>query len=190
MAEHAVDIKINGGQYCDCSVCAAVCEILKYQEKILGEELCKKIFVIEGLQIIVTELSQQADGHLIHSKIFAAQGLTKLAKQYEEHAEEERGYVAKCIERLIDLGCGVKLEDKKAAPIFCDAEEYLKYDLQVSKDGLKWLAEIVKAAQNDLTTFGILADYYKDEEKDMYETEQQLELIELIGKENWFAKQI
>ena len=71
-----------------------------------------------------------------------------------------------------------------------NAIEYLKYDLKISKDGLKWLAEIVKTAQNDLTTFGILADYYKDEEKDMYETEQQLELIELIGKENWFAKQI
>ena len=39
-----------------------------------------------------------------------------------------------------------------------DAIEYLKYDLQVLKAGLKWLAEI--------------------------------ELIELIGKENWFAKQI
>lgn len=190
LAEHAVDIKTNGGQYCDCSACAAVCEILKHQEKILGEELCKQMYAAEGMQAIVTQLSQQADAHLIQSKIFASQGLTKLAKQYEEHAEEERGYVAKCIERLIDLGCGVKLEDKKAAPIFCDVEEYLKYDLQVSKDGLKWLADIVKASVSDLTTFGILADYYKDEEKDMYETEQQLELIKLIGKQNWLAKQI
>ena len=56
----------------------------------------------------------------------------------------------------------------------------MKYDSQVSKDGLKWLAELVKAAQN----FGILSEYYKDEEKDMYETEQQLELIEMIGKQN------
>ena len=142
------------------------------------------------MQIIVTQLSQQADGHLIQSRIFASQGLSKLAKNYEEHAAEERGYVAKCIDRLIDLGCEVKLEDKKAAPIIKDAVEYLKYDLQVSKDGLKWLAEVVKSAQCDLTTFGILSEYYKDEEKDMYETEQQLELIEMIGKQNWLAKQI
>lgn len=146
--------------------------------------------IIEGLQTIVTQLSQQADGHLIQSRIFASQGLTKLAKQYEEHAEEERGYVVKCIDRIIDLGCEVKLEDKKCAPIYKDVVEYLKYDLQVSKDGLKWLAEIVKAAQCDLTTFGILSEYYKDEEHDMYWTEQQLELIELIGKQNWLAKQI
>lgn len=190
LAEHAVDIKINGGEYCDCSACTAACEILKFQEKILGEELCKKICTAEGLQIIVTELSQQADGHLIQARIFAAQGLSKLAKKYEEHAEEERGYVVKCIDRLIDFGCEVKLENKKCAPICGDAEEFLKYDLQVSKDGLKWLAEIVKNAQCDLTTFDILKDYYKDEENDMYWIEQQLELIEMIGKQNWLAKQI
>lgn len=190
LAEHVVDIEINGGKFCDCSACEAAGKILEFQERILGEELCKKIFVAEGLQVIVTQLSQQADGHLIHSKILASQGLSKLAKNYEEHAEEERGYVAKCIERLLDLGFDVKLENKNSTPIFYDAEEYLKYDLQVSKDGLKWLAEIVKAAQNDLTTFGILAYYYKDEEKDMYGIEQELNLIQLIGKQNWLAKQI
>lgn len=146
--------------------------------------------VIEGLQTIVTELSQQADGHLIQSRIFASQGLNKLAKQYEEHAAEERGYVVKCIDRLIDLGCEVKLEDKKCAPIFKDAVEYLKHDLQVSKDGLAWLKEIVCAAQEDPTTFGILRDYYVDEERDMYQAEQQLALIELIGKQNWFVQQL
>ena len=156
------------------------------EEKILSD--CEKI--IEGLQVIVTQLAQQADGHVIQSRIFAAQGLTKLAKQYEEHAEEERGYVVKCIDRIIDLGGEVKLEDKNCAPICKDAVEYLTYDLQVSKDGLKWLAEIVKAAQCDLTTFGILSEYYKDEEGDMYWAEQQLELVEMIGKQNWLAKQI
>ena len=146
--------------------------------------------IISDLQILVTELSQQADGHLIQSRIFAAQGLNKLAKNYEEHTEEERGFVVKFIDRIIDLGGEVKLEDKKSAPICKDAVEYLKYDLKISKDGLKWLAEVVKNAQCDLTTFGILSEYYKDEEKDMYETEQQLELIEMIGKQNWLAKQI
>ena len=124
--------------------------------------------VIAGLQTIVTALSQQADGHLIQARIFAAQGLSKLAEKYTEHATEERGYVVKCIDRLIDLGCEVKLEDKKAAPICKDAVEYLKHDLQVSKDGLAWLKEIVCAAQDDLTTFKILSEYYQDEEGDVY----------------------
>lgn len=146
--------------------------------------------VIEGLQTIVTALSQQADGHLIQARIFASQGLNKLAKNYEEHAQEERGYVVKCIDRLIDLGCEVKLEAKTAAPVYTDVIEYLKYDLQVSKDGLAWLKEIVCAAQDDLTTFKILSEYYQDEEGDMYWAEQQLELVEMIGKQNWLAKQM
>ena len=146
--------------------------------------------VVEGLQTIVTELSQQADGHVIQSRIFASQGLTKLAKQYEEHAAEERGYVVKCIDRLIDLDVEVKLEAKNAAPVKWDVVEYLKHDLQISKNGLAWLKELVKAAQDDPTTFGILRDYYQDEEGDMYWAEQQLALIELIGKQNWLAKQL
>ena len=155
-----------------------------------GEDIKMDNKVIAGLQTIVTELAQQADGHLIQSRLFASQGLSKLAKQYEEHAAEERGYVVKCIDRLIDLGVEVKLEDKKCAPIICDAVEYLKHDLQVSKDGLAWLKEILIAAQDDPTTYDILKDYYQDEEGDMYWVEQQLALIELIGKQNWLVKQL
>ena len=155
-----------------------------------GEDIKMDNKVITGLQTIVTELAQQADGHLIQSRLFASQGLSKLAKQYEEHAAEERGYVVKCIDRLIDLGVEVKLEAKKPAPIICDAVEYLKHDLQVSKDGLAWLKEILIAAQDDPTTYDILKDYYQDEEGDMYWAEQQLALVDLIGKQNWFAKQL
>ncbi len=38
--------------------------------------------LIQGLQTIVTDLAQQADGHAIQSRIFASQGLVKLAKKY------------------------------------------------------------------------------------------------------------
>ncbi|MDY6401011.1 MAG: ferritin-like domain-containing protein [Synergistales bacterium] len=119
--------------------------------------------------------------------MFAAQGFNKLADKYAEHADEERGYVKQCIDRIIDLGCDVKLEAKKEAPVCKDALDFVKYDLQVSKDGLAWLTSLIECAKDDLTTFGILSDYYKDEESDMYWGEQQLELINLIGKENWYA---
>ena len=146
--------------------------------------------VIEGLQIIVTELAQQADGHAIQSRIFASQGLTKLAEKYAEHATEERGYVDKCIDRLLDLGVEIKLEAKKEGKVFTDPIEWVKYDLQVSKDGLAWLKEIVELARTDYTTFDILKEYYQDEEEDMYWGEGQLELIEVIGKQNWILKQM
>lgn len=146
--------------------------------------------VIEGLQIIVTDLAQQADGHAIESRIFASQGLTKLAEKYAEHATEERGYVDKCIDRLLDLGVEVKLEAKKEGKVYTDPIEWVKYDLQVSKDGLAWLKTIIELAREDYTTFDMLKEYYQDEEEDMYWGEQQVELIEVIGKQNWILKQM
>ena len=67
---------------------------------------------IANLQIIVTNLAQQAEGHFIQAKIFEAKCFLKLAKKYKEYTEEERGYVEKCIDRVIDLGGKVKLEYK------------------------------------------------------------------------------
>ena len=96
----------------------------------------------------------------------------------------------KCADRIIDLGGELKLGDKKDAPLFKDAVEYLKYDLQVSKDGLAWLAGLVEEARSDYTTFDILKEYYQDEETDMYENEQELELVKLIGKENWLVSKM
>ena len=71
--------------------------------------------IIADLQVIVTDLAQQADGHLIQSRVFAAKGFSKLAEKYAEHATEERSYVEKCIDRILDLGGKVKLEAKKQA---------------------------------------------------------------------------
>lgn len=146
--------------------------------------------VIAGLQRIVTDLAQQADGHAIQSKIFNAEGFTKLGAKYAEHAVEERGYVDQCIDRILDLGCDVKNEAKAEAPVCKDPVDWIKYDLQVSKDGLAWLKGVMDDAKDDVTTYDILKDYYKDEEEDMYWAEAQLELIECIGKQNWLLQQL
>ncbi len=146
--------------------------------------------ILEGLQVIVTDLAQQADGHQIQSRVFASEGFNKLAVKYAEHAEEERGYVQQCIDRIIDLGGEVKLEAKKAGCVYRNPVDWIKYDLQVSKDGLAWLGELVEEARTDYTTFDILKKYYQDEEEDMYWGEAQLELIDCIGAQNWILQQI
>lgn len=146
--------------------------------------------ILAGLQTIVTDLAQQADGHQIQSRVFAAKGFSKLAAKYEEHAAEERDYVQQCIDRILDLGGEVKLEAKKEAPVCTDPVDWIKYDLEVSKNGLAWLGELTEEARADYTTFDILKKYYQDEEEDLYWAETQLELIELIGKQNWLLQQL
>lgn len=145
---------------------------------------------LEGLQMIITQLSQQADGHMIQSRVFKAEGFNKLADKYAEHATEERGYVQQCIDRLLDLGCEVKLEAKDEGKVCKDPVEWIKYDLQVSKEGLAALAPMIEEARQDYTTYDILVKYYQDEEEDMYWGEAQLELIECIGRNNWLVQQL
>ncbi len=145
---------------------------------------------IQTLQAIVTGLSQQANGHAIQSRIFASKGFTKLAEKYAEHATEERGNVDKCIDRILDLGGEVKLENMPEGKVCTNPIDWIKYDLQVSKDGLAWLKEVTEETRDDYATFEILRDYYVDEEEDMYWAEQQLELIECIGSQNWILQQL
>ncbi|MBQ7979342.1 MAG: hypothetical protein IJ248_06300 [Candidatus Methanomethylophilaceae archaeon] len=152
--------------------------------------MASKEEIIKGLNMIVTDLSQQADGHMIVSRYMAAAGYNKLADKYAEHAEEERGYVTQCIDRILDLGGCVKNEAKAEKPVSNDPIEWLKIDLQISKDGLAVLKQLTDAAHGDYATYEILVDYYKDEEEDMYWAEQQLELIEKIGVQNWLVQQL
>lgn len=42
----------------------------------------------------------------------------------------------------------------------------------------------------DYKTYDMLKGYYEDEEEDMYWGEQQLELVDKIGLQNWYNSQI
>lgn len=146
--------------------------------------------IINGLQTIVTSLSQQADGHALQSRVFQNQGFSKLAQKYADHAAEERGYVDQITDRILDLHGEVGNQAKQEMSICTDAVEWLKYDIEVSRKGLAGLLPIIEASKDDLTTYDILKEYYKDEEDDMHWGEQQLDLIALVGKENWLCQQL
>ena len=99
-------------------------------------------------------------------------------------------YVDQGVDRILDLGGEVKNGAKKEAPVCKDPVEWVKYDRQVSVDGLAWLKTLVEEARGDYTTFDILKKYYQDEEEDLYWADAQLELIERIGKQNWILQQL
>ena len=146
--------------------------------------------VLMGMQEIITGLSQQAIGHEMHARIFISQGFNKLGEKYLSHAKEEREYVSKFIDRLLDLDFKIKNEDKKESPIYYDIVEFLKYDLEVSVNGLAWLKDIVEKARDDYKSFDLLSDYYQDEDEDKNWIQQQFDLIEKIGLQNWLSTQI
>ena len=114
---------------------------------------------IKALQQIVTGLAGNSFQHRIQSKIFASQGFTKLGEKYAQPQESQ--------------------------PIYEDVLEFIKADYQVSVNGIKLLNGMMESGIFDITTYDLMKEYLKDEEEDMYWSEEQIELAEKIGLQNF-----
>lgn len=143
---------------------------------------------IEALQFFVTNLNAQSFQHKLQAKIFGSIGYKKLEAKYLEHAEEEQGFVNQFIDRLLDLGGELKQEAVAAQTLYQDPVEFLKADYKVSVDGIELLRKCIDGIKDDLTTFDMMKAYLKDEEEDMYWSEEQLGLIDIIGAKPWLIK--
>ena len=145
---------------------------------------------IQILQAYATGLAAQSLQHKVQGKVFATQGFTKLAEKYADHAAEEMGWVDKFIDRILDLGGEGKVEAAPAMPVFTDPVEFIKADLAISEREVPNLAKATLSVADDFATYDILRAYCLDEEEDMFWSRGQLELIDLIGKQNWLVKQL
>ena len=143
---------------------------------------------IEALQFFVTNLNAQSFQHKLQAKIFGSLGYKKLEEKYMGHAAEEQGFVERFIDRLLDLGGELKQEAVPAQTLYQDPFEFLKADYKVSVDGIELLRKCIDGIKDDLTTFDMMKEYLKDEEEDMYWSEEQLGLIEAIGSQLWLVK--
>lgn len=113
-----------------------------------------------------------------------------MEEKYASHASEERDFQKRLAERILDLGGDVRLQSRDDVNLIEDPVEFIKTDLEISKEGLKQLDPLVQASITDHTSYDLLKEYYKDEEEDLLWSETELELIEKIGKENWLLKQL
>ena len=143
---------------------------------------------IEALQAIVTGLSANSFGHRIQSKIFADLGFTSLGDKYLTHATEEMDFVEQFMDRILDLDGEIKQEAQEAQPIYTDIIEFIEHDYKVSVEGIAVINQMLDSGIFDTTTFDLMKEYLKDEEEDMYWSEQQLDLIKMIGKENYLTQ--
>ncbi len=143
---------------------------------------------IESLQFFVTNLAAQSLSHRIQSKIFAGLGFEALGDKYAGHATEEMDFVEQFMDRILDLGGEIKQEAVEAQPIYEDIIEFIEHDYEVSVNGIAFLVEQIDSGIYDNTTYDMMKEYLKDEEEDMYWSEQQLDLCKLIGKENYLTQ--
>lgn len=145
---------------------------------------------IKLLQKIGNKILNQANIHGLVALNFEAQGFSKLGDKYKSHALEERDFSQKLFNRILNLGGKICYQNQVSFEVPTSPLEWLRHDLEVSKEGLKELLPLVGAASNDLVTYDWLKDYYKDEDDDLQWTQQQLDLIDAIGYQNWLTQQL
>ena len=145
---------------------------------------------IQALQAVVTGLSAQSYGHRIQGLVFGSKGLKALADKYAAHAEEEMAWVEKFANRILDLGGEVKIEATPATEVFDDIVAYLKSEKRVSEEGIAQVTAMMPAFEGDFVAYEDMKAYLIDEDADLQETSQDLELIELIGVQNWLVQKL
>ncbi len=145
---------------------------------------------IEALQFFTTALSNGAFVHKVQGQMLKSAGFTKLGDKYLGHYDEEMEWVTKFIDRILDLGGEVKVEERPAATLVSDPVAYVKCDLQRQTEGLELLRKCVAEVHDDPTTYDLLKAYLKDEEDDLYWSENAVELINKLGEQNWLLTQL
>ena len=145
---------------------------------------------LQMMQLIVNELTGSAFVHKMQGQLFKSQGFEKLGQKYMDHYTEEMEWVEKYTNRMLDLGCVPQVKVCSETTLEKDAVEYIKADLKLQREGVEALYKMMPAMASDPTTYDLMKAYLADEEEDLYWDEEQVDLIEMIGKQNWLMKQM
>ena len=141
-------------------------------------------------QMIINELAGSAFVHKMQGQPFKSQGFTKLGQKYMDHYTEEMGWVEKYTDRMLDLGYVPEVKLDNEAQLIEDPKAYLEADHLLQKKGVEQLYQAMPGLVSDPTTYDLTKAYLLDEEEDLYWDEEQLDLIEKIGYQNWLVKQL
>ena len=145
---------------------------------------------IQISQMIINELAGSAFVHKMQGQLFKSQGFTKLGEKYVGHYAEEMAWVEKYTDRLLDLGVVPEVKVSSEAKLIEDPKTYIQADHKLQKEGVETLYKAMPALVADPTTYDLTKAYLLDEEEDQYWDEEQLDLIEKIGYQNWLVKQL
>ena len=145
---------------------------------------------IQVSQMIVNELAGSAFVHKMQGQLFKSQGFEKLGQKYIDHYTEEMEWVEKYTDRMLDLGCVPQVKVCSESTLIEDAKAYIEADLELQRKGVEALYQMMPALVTDPTTYDLTKAYLADEEEDLYWDEEQLDLIEKIGYQNWLMRQM
>lgn len=145
---------------------------------------------LQVMQLIVNELAGSSFVHKMQGQLFKSQGFEKLGQKYMDHYTEEMGWVEKFTNRMLDLGCVPQVKVCNESALINDAVDYINADMKLQREGVEALYKMMPMLAADPTTYDITKAYLLDEEEDQYWDEEQMDMIEKIGYQNWLVKQM
>lgn len=154
--------------------------------------------IVEHLNKLLTNELTSVRQYLLHFAILKDSGINKLAEKMKNELNEELEHANRLAERILLL---------KGMPNFQDTNKISKYEGKFTKDtmqkilednsnleeeGIKGIKEAISVAEKekDFVSVMLLEGLLKNEEEHLHWIKGQIDLIELMGIENYLRTQI
>ncbi|WP_265030518.1 bacterioferritin [Wolbachia endosymbiont (group B) of Athalia cordata] len=154
--------------------------------------------IVEHLNKLLTNELTSVRQYLLHFAILKDSGINKLAEKMRKELNEELEHANRLAERILLL---------KGMPNFQDTNKISKYEGKFTKDtmqkilednsnleeeGIKGIKEAISVAEKekDFVSVMLLEGLLKNEEEHLHWIKEQIDLIELMGIENYLRTQI
>ena len=144
-------------------------------------------FLNEALKNELTAINQ----YFLHSKMLDNWGVSKLAKfEYEESIDEMK-HADKLSERVLFLDGLPNFQLLGRLKIGETVEEILKADLELEHEAIPLLKDAIEHCESvrDYVSRDLFADILESEEEHVDTLEQQFDLIDRMGIENYVQLQ-
>jgi bacterioferritin len=149
--------------------------------------------VIDQLnQLLAGELTAM-DQYFIHSRMYENWGFTKLYERINHEMQDETGHADALIKRILFLEGVPNLSVRNPLAVGGTVPAMLKNDLDVEMSVISALKDVIAYCEsvNDYVTREMLEGMLQDTEDDhAHWLEQQLNLIDRIGLENYLQSQM
>jgi bacterioferritin len=147
--------------------------------------------VIENLNIALRNELTAINQYFLHARMLRHWGVKKLGHfEYEESIDEMK-HADRLIERILFLDGLPNLQDLDKLLIGENVKEILECDLKLEQKATADLREAIAYAETvrDYVTRELYVSILENEEEHIDYIEQQLELINLIGIQNYIQLQ-
>ena len=143
--------------------------------------------IIKLLNAVLTNELTAVNQYFLHARMYENWGLRRLGKVTYDESIGEMKHADKLIKRILFLDGLPNLQDLHKLSIGENVPEALAADLRVEVGGRVTLIEGIKLceASADFVSRQVLREILSDTEEHIDFLENQLNLIKLLGEQNW-----